>query len=76
MTARRRLCYLHFVCALMLRNWLDDIMLVSVTERQRVGIRKAVGATSFDICRNSHRSCVLTAIAALAGLIVGEVASL
>ena len=54
-----------------------NIMLVSVTERTKeIGIRKAVGATKFNTCRSSDRSGSVTAIGGLAGLVVGEIASL
>ncbi len=55
-----------------------NIMLVSVTERTKeIGIRKAVGATRFNILSQFLiEAVVLTAIGGLAGLAVGEVASL
>jgi putative ABC transport system permease protein len=55
-----------------------NIMLVSVTERTKeIGIRKAVGATRFNILSQFLIEAVaLTAIGGLAGLAVGEVASL
>lgn len=55
-----------------------NIMLVSVTERTKeIGIRKAVGATRLNILSQFLiEAVVLTAIGGLAGLAVGEVASL
>jgi putative ABC transport system permease protein len=55
-----------------------NIMLVSVTERTKeIGIRKAVGATRFNILSQFLIEAVaLTAMGGAAGLIVGEVASL
>ncbi len=54
-----------------------NIMLVSVTERTKeIGIRKAVGATRANILwQFLIEAVVLTAIGGLAGLLVGEVAS-
>jgi putative ABC transport system permease protein len=54
-----------------------NIMLVSVTERTKeIGIRKAVGATRFNILSQFLiEAVVLTAVGGLAGLAVGEVAS-
>ena len=55
-----------------------NIMLVSVTERTKeIGIRKAVGATKLNILSQFLiEAVVLTAVGGLAGLAVGEVASL
>lgn len=55
-----------------------NIMLVSVTERTKeIGIRKAVGATHFNILSQFLiEAVVLTAIGGIIGLAVGEVVSL